>query len=658
MPNARLRFRQIYLSACLLLALTLTTALRGNPGANQTVPPAASTGPATASTLPNPESIQTVPKNTEVISPFFPNSAILGSFPPLPAIPAVPEKPAKPSSGPGSVAGFVEGVSGIDAGFEVLLGQGRILTLRDKLTVPGKTAPVIAVADPSVADFVVISPRQLRIVGKRIGMTDLSVTTADDRTYSFEIRVVADLPVLTGQLRCLFPDASIRLSQIRDHIVVEGQARDAAQVNRILETVRVYLTSIRSVQVSTVSGQGSSTPPNLPRPAPKAEDRDKADAKRAFFQLDEKSPSRNDDGVRPDTAFLVSPEYGRVAAAQATVPEPRIINLLKVPGSKQVLLKVRVAELNRTALREIGADLVFGDPKNGSVLGTQIGGGSVLATGGIGTPGGIITNRASTFFGTTPNTTVFGIFEGADVEVLLRALRRNALLKLLAEPNLVALNGHQASFLAGGEFPVPIPQTTTGGAGTSVTVTFKEFGVRLGFLPTILDGEMVRMSVDPEVSSIDFSIGTVIVPGGTPVPGLNTRKSHTTVELRQGQTLAIAGLLQLTLEGQTTRVPGLGDLPIIGPFFSNTSSNRMEKELVVLVTPYLVEPMNPGQVPPAPGDEVKAPNDLEFYLLNRLEGRTGRDWRATTKYDDPLRVLRCLMKLEDTYLCGPHGFGN
>jgi pilus assembly protein CpaC len=167
------------------------------------------------------------------------------------------------------------------------------------------------------------------------------------------------------------------------------------------------------------------------------------------------------------------------------------------------------------------------------------------------------------------------------------------------------------------------------------------------------------MSVDPEVSSIDFSIGTVIVPGGTPVPGLNTRKSHTTVELRQGQTLAIAGLLQLTLEGQTTRVPGLGDFPIIGPFFSNTSSNRMEKELVVLVTPHL------GRA-----EESRGRFPLRRAMRSRLrmtwssissigsEGRTGRRLASDHKYDDPLRVLRCLMKLEDTYLCGPHGFGN
>src|SRR5262249_3157028 len=139
--------------------------------------------------------------------------------------------------------------------------------------------------------------------------------------------------------------------------------------------------------------------------------------------------------------------------------------------------------------------------------------------------------------------------------------------------------------------------------------------------------------------------------------GLNTRKAQTTVEMRQGQTLAIAGLLQLQMDGNMDRIPGLGDLPILGPFFSNTTGERIEKELVVLVTPYLVEPMNKGQVPPTPGDEVKEPNDLEFYLFNRIEGKTGYDFRSTTQWDDPLHLVR-LLKLEQKYVSGPVGFSN
>lgn len=583
-------------------------------------------------------------------------------------LPPVPEKPPRPPAGPESVPSFVDSLGSNDAAFEVLVQQGRILTLKEDLTVPGKPPPLIAVGDPTVVDFIIVSPRQVRVVGKRLGVTDLAITTANNHTVTFEVRVVADLPVLRGQLRCMFPDASLKLAQLRDHIVVEGQARDTVQVNRILETIRAYLASVREAQIQSVANELANPLgllPGQPKPGEAPKDKDKELEQTALQVPDRTLPPGPGPGViNPLLAAqanpYVSPELGRVAAAQGTLVEPRIINLIRVPGSQQVLIKVRVAELNRTGLREIGADLAWVDPSSGTVVGTQLGGGSVRGSGIIGDRGGLRTNRDAnrTFFDTSPTTTVFGIFEGADFEFLLRALRRNSLLKILAEPNLVAMSGHQATFLAGGEFPVPIPQTTTGGAGTSVTVTFKQFGVRLGFVPFILDGDVIRLTVDPEVSSIDFAIGTVIVPGGTPVPGLNTRSAHTTVELRQGETLAIAGLLQLTLDGTTSRIPGLGDLPVLGPFFSNTSGNRQEKELVVLVTPYIVEAMKPDQVPPTPGDEVNGPNDLEFYLLNRLEGRTGVDWRATTNYDDVHRLLRCLMRLEDAHVRGPHGFSD
>ena len=159
------------------------------------------------------------------------------------------------------------------------------------------------------------------------------------------------------------------------------------------------------------------------------------------------------------------------------------------------------------------------------------------------------------------------------------------------------------------------------------------------------------------MSSIDFTLGTTIA--GTAVPGLNTRNASTTVELREGQTLAVAGLLSVTLEGGTARIPGLGDLPILGPFFSNTSSKRTEKELIVLVTPYLVDGLKCDQVPPAPGADVNAPNDLEFYLGNRIEGRTGRDWRATIgRFSSAPALLPAYLRLHQEYVRGPHGFSD
>ncbi len=241
--------------------------------------------------------------------------------------------------------------------------------------------------------------------------------------------------------------------------------------------------------------------------------------------------------------------------------------------------------------------------------------------------------------------------------MLIQALRWNQLLKILAEPNLVALNGQRANFLAGGQFFIPVQQSAGTSSGTGgISAQPVDFGVRLEFLAHILDNDVIRLTVDPEVSQPDFTLATSFVAGGLPTPGLNKRSAHTTVELKQGQTLAIAGLMSLTMDGSTTRIPGLGDLPILGPFFSNTTGSRTEKELVVLVTPYLVEPMNPDQVGPTPGDEVNGPTDMEFYLMNRIEGRTGRDYRTTTEYDDATRTVRCLLRLHEQHVRGPYGY--
>jgi pilus assembly protein CpaC len=546
-------------------------------------------------------------------------------------LPSAPERPARPATGPGSVGEFVEGLTRNDAGFEVLLGQGRILATRMDLAAKGKASPLIAIGDPTVADFSVVNNRQVRIEGRRIGVTDLSIVTADGQVYSFEVRVVADLPVLRGQLHALFPGAAIRLSQVRDSVVVEGEARDAVQVARIIETVQAYLISVRALQDRRALTQQRLPAAPAPEPAPKKE-----------------VPPGDPD--MPGTATAEQPPR----SAQATVPPPRVINLLRVPGTKQVMLKVRVAELNRTAFRQIGTDLLFRGA-NGTA-GTRIGGATVNA-GAEGTregTRGVLGGFAQLLTG--GSTTAFGIFEKADFAFLMSALRRNSLLKVLAEPNLVAMNGQAANFLAGGEFPVPVPQVGASGVAPTITVQFKEFGVRLGFLPTILDGETIRLAVDPEVSTIDRSLGTILVPGGSPVPGLNTRRVHTVVEMREGQTLAIAGLLQVTLDAQTQRIPGLGDLPVIGPLFSNTTNERVEKELIVLVTPYLIDPMHCDELPPSPGDEVTTPSDFEFYFLNRIEGRTGREWRSTTQYEKQLPAVRALLRLDAAHVAGPYGF--
>ncbi len=515
------------------------------------------------------------------------------------------------------MAAFLDSLKGSDAAIEVIVGQARMLTTKKPIASEGGAA-VVAVADPTVLDFEVLpNPRMLRLAGKRAGVTDFTIVTEDGETYIFEVHVVYDLALFQTQLRQIYPDALIRLSQLREHIILEGQARSVVQAGQIEQTLRLWLSS---VQV-TRREQGAAPAASLPV-GPAAPQRG-----------EEGEPGSEGQTREPIAGF----EGGARPSGSVTSPAPQVINLLQVPGTQQIMLQVRVAELNRTGLREIGAD-IFMETDNGTVLGTQIAGAGV-SLGGL-TPG--------------TSTTAFGIFPTGRVELMLRALRDNSLLSILAEPNLVALNGQEASFLAGGEFPVPIQQSTAGGVG-SVTVEWKEFGVLLNFVPTILDEGTIRLKVAPEVSTIDEEIGTTLVQDGDPIPGVNTRRVDTTVELKEGQTLVLAGLLTVEMGGTTQRVPGLGDLPYVGPLFSKTSHQRQEKELVVFVTPYLVTPLEAHEVPCLPGADLQEPNDLEFYFLNRIEGRRGRLYRTTTGWDDPWHLVP-LFHLERDHVYGPVGF--
>jgi pilus assembly protein CpaC len=572
-----------------------------------------------------------------------PTPPLIGGFAPrLPVPPPPADLPPATS--------FIDSLGEAVGVLEVKVGQGRFVTIKEDLAAPGEPAPFIAIGDPNVADFFQVGPRQLRLIGKRMGSTDLSVTTGSGKSYTFELQVVADLDVLRAQLRQMFPDAFLKLAQIRNKVIVEGQARDAGQVIRIVSTIDAYMRTMQLIQV-----QGQVGDVNLrqdladPNIIPRAPSSTPVPPQPTF------TPTLNGTPVGvggPGGPTPVSP--GAIAANSIATGQIQVINLIRVPTSQQVLLKVRVAELNRTAFREIGADFVAAIPQFGTLFGEQVAGNGYTGTIGNNTflPG------AARGLSLGSQATLFGTFSHGQFNTVINVLRRNNMVKILAEPNLIALNGYQATFLAGGEFPVPsfsgVGSGSTSGGGISGT-QFKQFGVRLAFLPLIQDNDTIRLTVDPEVSTVDFSIGTTLVPGGSIVPGLNTRNAHTTVELKQGETLAIAGLLSLTLDGNTQKIPGLGDLPYIGAFFGNTSNDRIEKELVVTITPYIVEPMAPGQVPAGPGEEVREPNDLEFFFLNRIEGRTGIDKRSTTSYDDPLHLIRH-STLEKKYLIGPSGY--
>jgi pilus assembly protein CpaC len=536
-------------------------------------------------------------------------------------VPKIPEVPPKTAA----AAALVESARCNDGAIEVTVGQSRLVVVKEDLQTPQKSA-TLYVGDTRIADVSLVPPnpkdpnaplirrRAIQVSGKRPGVTDLILQMPDDRIFKYEIRVLADtvalrtqVEVANSRLRTLFPDACVRVTPVTDSFIVEGEARSAAQVARILDVVRASFGLPPEQQLSA-------------------------------------------QGVGPSGPYAFT-------STLASGTRVQIINLLRVVGSQQVLLKVRVAELNRTAMREIGADFLAFNKSSPLAIGTTLGAANVSGAGTFTSTNNVGSFGINAFGASIPGTTtVFGIFNRGDFEIFVSALRSNNFLKILAEPNLVALNGQRANFLAGGQFFIPTAQTTIGGVSGGVSATPVNFGVSLDFLAHILDDRVIRLTVDPEVSQPDFTVATTLVAGGSPVPGLNTRRAHTTVELHEGQTLAIAGLMSLTLDGTTARIPGLGDLPILGPFFSNTTGGRTEKELVVLVTPYLVEPMNPDQVPPVPGDEVKEPNDLEFYLLNRIEGRTGVDFRSTTNYDDATGIVRCLLRLHDQNVRGPKGY--
>jgi pilus assembly protein CpaC len=278
--------------------------------------------------------------------------------------------------------------------------------------------------------------------------------------------------------------------------------------------------------------------------------------------------------------------------AQASAPKLKVINMLQLPGaqgSQQVMLQVRFAEVDRRAIQELGVNLFMGpNGENDYVARTT--------TQQFSGPSFDTATKLSTTFSDFLN--LFVMNTKYNVGVVIRALQGKGYYQSLAEPNLIAYNGQQASFLAGGEFPVPVVQGGgIGAASSAVTIEWKEFGVRLTFTPTIA-GDMIRLKVRPEVSSLDFNNGITLQ--GFRIPSLITRYAETDVELRDGQSFAIAGLMYNVAQEDAQKVPILGSIPIIGYLFKSKADKKEQTELMVLITPQLVRPLDPDEVPSLP----------------------------------------------------------
>jgi len=289
-----------------------------------------------------------------------------------------------------------------------------------------------------------------------------------------------------------------------------------------------------------------------------------------------------------------------------------VINRTKVATPLQVTLKVRIAEINRTLLKQIGVNLLASDPTGGFKFG--IAQGDAGATSGNGSPFSV-TGLATG--GTTLGAA--GKLLGLNLSGALDLAQKDGLATVLAEPNLTALSGETASFLAGGEFPIPVSQGS--GSGTAVTIEYKQYGVGLAFTPVVLADGRISMRVRPEVSELSNE-GAVKLNNFT-VPALTTRRAETTVELGSGQSFMIAGLLRNSNTNDLSKAPFLGDLPILGALFRSTSFQRKETELVIIVTPYLVRPVSNRLA--VPSDGYRAPDDgQQTFLGQTYTGVSGR----------------------------------
>ncbi|MBW3660052.1 MAG: type II and III secretion system protein family protein [Gemmatimonadetes bacterium] len=290
---------------------------------------------------------------------------------------------------------------------------------------------------------------------------------------------------------------------------------------------------------------------------------------------------------------LKEASVARRALEIAAATGATVIDNLQVPAPDQILLQVRFAEVNRTAIKEYGINILRFDPLN--PRGDDEG---ALSTGQHTPPAGNFANDPvgpEQTFSDVVNLYLF--HEGESVGAFIRALSAKGMFRSLAEPNLLAMDGQEASFLAGGEFPYPVPQATAG--GTNITILFKEFGVRLNFTPHITNAGNIRLTVAPEVSSLDFANGLQL--SGFQIPTLLSRRASTEVELRDGQTFAIGGLLDNSITENVDKFPILGDIPILGRLFSSKGIRENRTELLVLVTPRIVQPSEAP--PPVPTGE-------------------------------------------------------
>ncbi len=411
---------------------------------------------------------------------------------------------------------------------------------------------VVEVADPDIADARAISDRQLFILGKKIGATNVLLYDPSRKLIGVvDVEVKLDTRSLGSKIREGSGGKGIHVHDVYGKLVLSGNGGDSQTVERAMSVAN---------------------------------------------------------GLAPSG----------------------VVNALKVTTPQQVMLKVRFVEANRRAARNLGVRWEF-FKRSGNlagVVGTQTGTSKFRLGPGqftfgpvppatslplvdvVGGAGGVGSPFATIITEILNNSS-------AKLDVVLSALEEQNVIRKLAEPNLIAMSGETADFLAGGEYPVPVVSAASAGALPTVSIIYKEFGVKLSFTPTVLSRGVISLKLRPEVSELDFANAVAIA--GTVVPSLTTRRARTTVELRDGQSFAIAGLLQADSTRLQDQLPWLGSVPVLGVLFRSSSYQARETELVVLVTPYLIKPVPPGKKLKTPLDSSLAGNDIDYFLNGQPE---------------------------------------
>jgi pilus assembly protein CpaC len=497
------------------------------------------------------------------VGPSVPQAAPLPSplAPQLSTTSTVPSADRAPPEVQAKVENVISDIQGPEVRLDLMMRKSKLIRTR---------LPIVrvSIADPSIVEAVQFGPNEFELIGSQPGETTLTIWFAGPQPTGFQpnlrylIRVSRDLQnderarieygELQKRINELFPNSYVQLIPVADKLIVRGQARDGKEATQIMGVLRGGTVD----QTGAMLGPGSW----------------------AGF-----GGGIGGIGANQGTA-------ARIPGAE-DLPSSAIVNMLEVPGEQQVMLRVRVAELTRAALRSMGANLTVGadDFSFSSLL-------------GVAGPTAILNSK--------------------DVQLTLSMVASNQTSKVLAEPNLITLSGYPASFIAGGQFAVP---TAVGINGIgAATTSFQGFGTMIQFTPTVLDKDHIRLQVTPTFSTIN-SANTV-----NNIPGLNVRSVTTTVDLKEGQWLAIAGLLQDQQAGSKVRLPWLGDIPLLSIIFSQKTVTRDETELVILVSPELVHPLEPDQSPTVlPGMEVTEPDDLAFFLFGQYEGDPDWNHRST-----------------------------